>query len=167
MELSTEKFVALEKRRKDLDDKRIRMEEQLKLKKEELAKVVALVKYKQPPVANADTVRAGVVVSRVQKGLGDPKVTRGGRQVARFNMSTHTRCWRHFKVRPTGGSAEPQKTDTQYCIYDKRHNDYGYTEAWVQFLIRELQKSGTWAAIERQGSSTPDDEQAAGSKGNA
>ena len=40
MELSTEKFVALEKRRKELDDKRIRMEEQLKLKKEELAKVI-------------------------------------------------------------------------------------------------------------------------------
>ena len=44
MELSTEKFVALEKRRKELDDKRIRMEEQLKLKKEELVKVVNQIK---------------------------------------------------------------------------------------------------------------------------
>jgi len=44
MELSTEKFIALEKRRKELDDKRIRMEEQLKLKKEELAKVISQIK---------------------------------------------------------------------------------------------------------------------------
>jgi len=44
MELSAEKFISLEKRRKELDDKRIRMEEQLKLKKEELAKVISQIK---------------------------------------------------------------------------------------------------------------------------
>ena len=47
-----------------------------------------------------------------------------------------------------GRAPEPEKSDTQYCIYDRRHNDYGYSEAWVQFLVGELRKSGTWAALE-------------------
>ena len=118
-----------------------------------LAKVVALVKYKQPTVANADTLRPGVVVSRVQAGLGGPKATRQGRQVNRFNMDSHQRCWRHFRIRPPGGAEHPEKTDPRYCIYDKRHNDYSYTEAWVQLLIQELKKPGVWETIDshRQG----------------
>ena len=123
--------------------------------KTELAKVVALVKYKRPAVANADTLRASVVVRRVQEGLGDPKVTRKGAQVDRFNMSRHTHCWQHYKVRPPSRSSEPDKTNTRYCIYDRSHNDYSYTEAWVQFLIQELQKSETWADLEGQQTSAP------------
>ena len=32
-------------------------------------------------------------------------------------------------------------TDTvlrMYCIYDRMHDDYGYTQAWVGFLIEKL-----------------------------
>ena len=25
-----------------------------------------------------------------------------------------------------------------YCIYDKRHDDYGYTQAWVNMLIEKF-----------------------------
>ena len=51
---------------------------------------------------------------------------------------THIRCWRKYKVRPPGGSPNPQETDWKYCIYDKMHKDYGYTQAWVDFLIEKL-----------------------------
>jgi hypothetical protein len=76
------------------------------------------------------------VVSRVQQALGNPKVTRAGKEADRLNIAWHTRCWQHFKVRPPSKSPNPEKTDTKYCIYDKRHNDYGYTEEWVKFLIQ-------------------------------
>ena len=70
--------------------------------------------------------------------LGDPKVMRGGKEVDKFNPTWHTRCWRYFKVRPPGGSSYPEQTDTKYCIYDKRHNDYGYTEEWVKLLLEKF-----------------------------
>lgn len=102
-----------------------------------IAKFVVAVKSKQPAVANEDTHRAGVVCKRVQHALGDPKVIRGSHEVDKFNMGWHTMCWQHFKVRPAGGSDRPAQTDTRYCIYDKRHDDYGYTEAWVAMLIEK------------------------------
>ena len=103
--------------------------------KAEVGKLVALVKYKNPPVANVDTIRAGEVCKRVQHALGDSKVMRGLKQIDKYNLVWHTRCWRHFKVRPPSKSKQPEQTDTQYCIYDKRHKDYGYTTEWVNFLI--------------------------------
>jgi hypothetical protein len=40
-------------------------------------------------------------------------------------------------VRPPSGAVSPEQTDIKYCIYDKRHNDYGYTEEWVNLLIEK------------------------------
>lgn len=106
--------------------------------KEKLRPLVAMIKYKRPPVANVDTFRAKDITTRVQKALGDPKVFRGGKQIDKFNLRWHTMCWRHFKVRPSGGSPTPEQTQTKYCIYDKRHDDYGYTEEWVRLLIEKF-----------------------------
>jgi len=102
--------------------------------KEGVGKLVALVKYKQVPVANIDTFRAGEVCARVQQALGDPKVKRGSRQIDKFNIGWHIACWRKWKIRPSKHSPTPEATDSRYCIYDRRHNDYGYTEAWVKLL---------------------------------
>ncbi|MBA2084685.1 hypothetical protein DMTZ50_0490 [Dehalococcoides mccartyi] len=103
--------------------------------KAEVDRLVVAVKYKQPSIANADTIRASEVCERVQKAFGDPKVFRGPKQIDKYNQGWHTKCWARFSARPSGGSANPEHTDTRYCIYDKRHNDYGYTNAWVDFLI--------------------------------
>lgn len=106
--------------------------------KKQVSQLVALVKFKEIPVANLDTMRAGDVVKKVQAGLGNPKVERAGKSVDKFNLTIHARCWKRYKVRPASGSATPQQTDSKFCIYDKRHNDYGYTQAWVDFLIEKL-----------------------------
>jgi len=106
--------------------------------KRQLQPLVAMVKYKQVPVANVDTIRVSDVAARVQQALGNPKITRGGKQIDKFNIAWHTRCWQHFKVRPPSNSSNPERTETKYCIYDKRHADYGYTEAWVQLLIEKF-----------------------------
>lgn len=106
--------------------------------KKRIGRFVTLVKYKQPVVANADTIRAGEVAERVQKSLGDPKITRGRKEVDKYSVAWHTKCWQHFKIRLPSGNEHPEQTEISYCIYDKRHNDYGYTEEWVKFLVAKF-----------------------------
>jgi hypothetical protein len=106
--------------------------------KAEVDKFVVAVKYKHLSTANADTIRVGEVCNRVQEALGNPKVTRGLKQRPKYNPRWHTKCWAYFKIRPPSGSAHPEQTDTRYCIYDKRHNDYGYTDEWVKLLIEKF-----------------------------
>ena len=115
--------------------------------KEGLEPLFVAVKYKQVPVANSDTIRAGEVVARVQEELGNPKITKGGKEVDKFNLSLHTRCWQHFAVRPDGKSLHPEQTDPKYCIYDKRHKDWGYTDGWVQLLTERLKEGSLWQQI--------------------
>lgn len=31
----------------------------------------------------------------------------------------------------------PERTVEQYCVYDERHNDYGYKDAYIHKLVRE------------------------------
>ena len=115
--------------------------------KKQLSNFAVMVKNKEVPVANPDTIRAGDVAMKVQAGLGNPQVERGGKQVNRFNLSLHTRCWKRYKARPDGASTNPEATDWKFCIYDRRHNDYGYTQAWVDFLIEKLKEPAELDAV--------------------
>ncbi|MCG7853341.1 MAG: DUF3644 domain-containing protein, partial [Methanosarcinaceae archaeon] len=106
--------------------------------KEQIKPLAALVKHKHVPVFNEGMLNAGQVAKRVQKAMGDPKVIRGGKPRYKFNIAWHTKCWQHFEVRPPSRSPNPEQTNATYCIFDRRHNDYGYTEAWVSFLIEKF-----------------------------
>src|SRR5580658_2815793 len=64
-----------------------------------------------------------------------------------INLAVHARCWKRFKVRPTSGSNTPQETNWKFCIYDQRHNDYGYTQAWADFLIEKLKDPTEFDAV--------------------
>jgi hypothetical protein len=112
-----------------------------KLSEEErkhVAHLVAMVKFKEVPVTNLHLMKAGEVVKKVQTALGNPKVQRSNMQVDRFNLNIHASCWRKYKVRPPSGHSNPEQTDYRYCVYDRLHNDYGYTDAWVDFLAEKL-----------------------------
>ncbi len=98
-------------------------------------------------VANADTIGAGEVCQRVQSAFGNPKVMRGPKQLDKYNQGWHIKCWAHFAVRPSSGSANPDNTDSRYCIYDKRHNDYGYTDEWVNLLIEKFKDDRLYDAL--------------------
>lgn len=106
--------------------------------RQQVSHLVAMVKFKEVPVANQNLMKAGQVVAKVQTGLGNPKIQRGSKQSDRFNFNIHASCWRLYKVRPPKDDPIPEKTDSLYCVYDKLYKDYGYTQAWVDFLIQKL-----------------------------
>jgi len=54
-------------------------------------------------------------------------------------MHHHVLAWRHHEVRPTSNAADPARTDSRYCFYDRAHNDYLYSSAWVAKLEAELE----------------------------
>lgn len=92
-------------------------------------RMVTLIKDRQVPVANLDKMSAGEVSKRVAAAI----------EPSKFTASTHhARCWQHYKVRPKKGDAKPHKCDNKYCFYDAAHDDYVYTEEWVEFLKKEL-----------------------------
>jgi hypothetical protein len=101
-------------------------------------RIAALVKHKTIPVASSNLLKPADVVSKVQEGLGNLKVTKGKKTVDKFNLDTHTRCWKKYKVRPQKGDSNPSKTKSEFCVYDELNTNYGYTEKWVQFLIKEM-----------------------------
>jgi len=115
--------------------------------KKQLSSFAVMVKNREVPVANPDTIRPVDVTKKVQASLGNPQTERSGKLVNRFNLTTHTRCWKRYKARPEGGSGNPEATDWKFCIYDKRHNDYGYTQAWVKFLIEKLKDATEFDAV--------------------
>lgn len=115
--------------------------------KAEVSRLPALIKLKSVGVVNAGLMRAGDVVKAVQAGIGNPKVDRNGKQVAKFNQDTHVRCWRRFNVRPPGKTDKPEFTDQRYCSYDKAHRDYLYTPAWVAFLVEKMSDDNEYKAL--------------------
>jgi len=106
--------------------------------KKRLQPLVAMVKYKQPDVANENVYSPKEVVSRVRTALFDSSSRNGAHHIKEFGMGWHTRCWRHFRARPRSGNPNPEQTNTKYCVYDKRHGDYSYTDEWVKFLTAKL-----------------------------
>ncbi len=115
--------------------------------KEQVSNIPALIKLKQVGVVNLDLLKAGVVVAKVQRALGNPMVQRGKKKCAKFTQDTHTRCWRRYNVRPPSNSEKPEHTDERYCRYDKAHGDYLYTKDWVDFLVDKIKDLKEYSAL--------------------
>ena len=103
---------------------------------EHLQRVTALIRAKKVPVASKGLLKPKAVVARVQEALP-----------FKFTMDTHTRCWKHYEVRPLWGSGNPENTRADFCIYDEFARDYGYTEAWVKYLSRKLAEPVEYQAV--------------------
>jgi Protein of unknown function (DUF3644) len=115
--------------------------------KRQVDQLAAIVKVKHVPVLNLNLMKPGDVVKRVQQRLGNPKVIRGGREVDKFTPGTHTFCWKRYEVRPSGGNPNPYETNSKFCVYDPLHRDYGYTEAWVDYLVEKLKDEKEFASM--------------------
>lgn len=88
------------------------------------------------PVASADLLRVGEVVDFVAERLP-----------WRFTQHAHTKCWKHFGVRPPARSPDQTATDDRYCRWDRLFRGYGYTSAWAKKLLRHLSDSDTYEEI--------------------
>jgi len=106
--------------------------------KEELSKFITLIKYKEIEVANREYLKASQVVKKVQNILGNPKIEHNHKICDKFNMSIHTFFWKKYDIRPSGNSQNKKTTKQEYCVYDSVHNDYMYTEKWVDFIIEKM-----------------------------
>lgn len=115
--------------------------------RKQVDQLAAIVKVKHVSVVNLNLMKVGDVVKKVKQKLGNPKVTRAEREVDKFTSGTHTICWKKYKVRPSSGAPNPYETDPRYCVYDSLHQDYGYTEAWVDFLIEKLNDEKEFASM--------------------
>ena len=115
--------------------------------KKKVERIAALIKEKHIPVANDDKIKPGTVVEMVQRALGNKSIVKGKKRVDKFNMDTHTRCWKIYKIRPETGSSHPERTNTKYCVYDSMNKNYGYTQAWVDFLIEQMNKDEEYNSL--------------------
>lgn len=110
-------------------------------------KFTVMIKSKDVGGGNKGYCKPGSVVTQVQAALGNLKVERAGKQVNKFNQTTHTRCWMYYKARPQGGAENPEATEQKWCVYDPAHDDYVYTAAWVAFLSEKLKDETEYAAV--------------------
>ena len=115
--------------------------------KAEVNKLGVIVKYKSVNILNNDLLKPKEVVRLVQAGLGNTQVTRGKQMIDKFNMTTHVRCVRKYDVRPIDSAKPPDITNSKFCVYDKPHRDYLYTQAWVDFLIDKLSDEDEYASL--------------------
>lgn len=84
-------------------------------------------RVKTVPVSSAGCMLPKQVVSGVQK-----------RVPFDFNMSLHTRLWKHFKLHPAGWVApNGGETVPEFCIPDEPTRQYVYTPAWVDKIVKE------------------------------
>ncbi|MBI4083172.1 MAG: DUF3644 domain-containing protein [Candidatus Lambdaproteobacteria bacterium] len=90
------------------------------------SKLIAI-KEKQVSVVNLDKMKPQQATNAVMKKI--PFI---------FKLHHHAIAWKHFKVRPLKGSTTPEHTRDEFCVYDKLHKDYVYTNAWVVFLAKQL-----------------------------
>lgn len=103
---------------------------------ERMEQLNVLIREKHIPIANVDLFKPSEVVKELQKQLPHE-----------VSLATHTAAWKHFKVRRPSKAAKPEKTTSDYCVYDAAHNDYLFTRAWVDRLVRELSDPATFKKV--------------------
>ena len=92
-----------------------------------LEKLNVLIREKHIPIANLGLFKPGEVVREVKKMINVP-----------VDLHVHMRAWKHYKIRPRKGDPNPERTRSEYCVYDDTHEDYVYTRSWIDKLAKEL-----------------------------
>lgn len=64
-----------------------------------------------------------------------------------FRLSDHTNAWRRYKVRPVKNAKQPEQTNRDHCIYHAAHNDYTYSEAWIEFVVGKIADDAEYQAV--------------------
>lgn len=118
----------------------VRVDEASEEELERLDRLNVLIREKHIPIANLDLHKPRQVVDEVRQRLP-----------FEFTIGAHTAAWKHFKVRPLARADHPERTLSQYCVYDRAHKDYLYTKAWIEKLVRELSQPETYRNVVGRG----------------
>lgn len=105
-----------------------------------------IVAIRERPVANAGHLKPSSIIRKVEAQLGKP-----------FNMSNHTRAWQRYRVHQSlarGAKVTSEGCNAQFCVPDPVHNDYVYTAAWVEHLVKKLSDEKEYQALTSSRSST-------------
>ena len=60
------------------------------------------------------------------------------KSVTSYNQNINTALVYIFSIKPSKkieSDKDPFDTNTKYCYYDQTHDDYQYTNEWVEFVI--------------------------------
>lgn len=118
------------KKRNDLAVTFVKFEELTKEQKDIFRNITVVDKNRLVEAKNVGKHKPGEVVEILnKKGIED------------FKINSHTNLWKVFSIRPNSNAKIKEKTNNKYCSYDKPHNDYLYTDDWINFLENGL-KSG-------------------------
>ena len=96
-------------------------------------RITTIIKDKivKQPVVNADLQKPSGVIKALQDRTGN-----------QISISNHTDLWKAFSIRPVGSSDDKFDTNTKYCLYDEPHDDYLYTDEWIEFLTNLITSHG-------------------------
>lgn len=101
---------------------------------EALRKLVVLIKDRQVPVANLGAYKPSGVARKVASLIG-----------REFKVHHHTLAWKMYSARKAG--CAPDGCNTKFCQFDQVHNDYIYTQEWVDFLVGKLSNSAEYEKL--------------------
>ncbi|MFJ4466166.1 DUF3644 domain-containing protein [Streptomyces sp. NPDC089424] len=79
-------------------------------------------------VADLNRMRPTQVAARVEEQLP-----------FRFSASReHAEMWKRLRIRPVKGSDNPYATVPRYCSYNEAFDQYVYTQAWINKILKEI-----------------------------
>jgi hypothetical protein len=107
--------------------------------------VRTIIREKRVPVEDLNRFKVGEVVEQVAARLDVP-----------FNSYMHSQAWKYFAVRPPTNSPNPAATKPQFCVYNSTFEQYTYTPAWVEYLVRHLSDSAEYALVHDWRPSAPE-----------
>ena len=102
--------------------------------REALQRQVALIRERQVPVANHGMHKPSSVARQVAE-----RIDRA------FSVYNHTQAWKVYGVRTSG--IEPDQCNAEYCQFDSVHEDYIYTDSWIEFLVRQLSAEAEYSRV--------------------
>lgn len=117
----------------------VRTEQLTPEQRKDLDSKIALVRDRQVrvPVANEGLLSPTEVVTRIATELKIP-----------FKPHHHVKAWRRYEVRPKEKPSQTRDScKSEYCVPDLRHDDYSYTEKWVELLIEKLADPAEYASL--------------------
>ncbi len=97
------------------------------------------IKFVHPTDEVAEDVKNVLIKKEISDQLYPHKPSVAAQKIAedsgkKFTAHNHTQAWRKFDARPRAGVAQPENTNRDYCIYHQAHDDYTYSDKWIEFV---------------------------------